>query len=138
MVGIGCRFPGGVLGPQSYWELLANGDFARGADRWLFTDDYHWNWRIEDQPLMTLFEQGWFGVLALGLACVGLCGVLSYVVSRRTTEFGIRMALGASAARVGRSVMYDALVLTGPTGRSLCRAVAPSTWALRKSRALAA
>jgi hypothetical protein len=51
-------------------ELLANGDFARGTDRWLFTDDYHWNWRIEDQPLMTLFEQGWLGVLAIGLVVV--------------------------------------------------------------------
>jgi ABC-type antimicrobial peptide transport system permease subunit len=53
-----------------------------------------------------------FGLLALGLACVGLCGVMSYVVSRRTTEFGIRLALGASSARLGRSVMYDTLLLT--------------------------
>jgi predicted permease len=53
-----------------------------------------------------------FGLLALGLACVGLCGVMSYLVSRRTTEFGIRLALGASSTRLGRSVMYDTLLLT--------------------------
>ena len=37
VVGIGCRFPGGVLGPQSYWEFLANGGDAISevpSDRW--------------------------------------------------------------------------------------------------------
>jgi ABC-type antimicrobial peptide transport system permease subunit len=55
---------------------------------------------------------GVFGVLALILACVGIYGVMSFLVARRTQEIGIRVALGAGVKDVIGLVLGQGLALT--------------------------
>lgn len=55
---------------------------------------------------------GVFGGIGLMLAVVGLYGVMSYTVSRRTREIGIRIAMGAQRGTVQRMVVRQGLVLT--------------------------
>jgi ABC-type antimicrobial peptide transport system permease subunit len=54
-----------------------------------------------------------FGALALGLACLGLYGMMSYTVARRTSELGIRLALGASRTAVLWLVLRQTLAMIG-------------------------
>ena len=54
-----------------------------------------------------------FAVLALTIACVGLYGTVAYNVARRTSEIGIRMALGAQRGRLVWLVLREVLMLAG-------------------------
>src|SRR5205814_454724 len=65
------------------------------------------------RPRFTMFLLMIFTIVAVGLAAIGLYGVLAYSVAQRTREIGIRMALGASRRAVARSVMSQGMLLAG-------------------------
>jgi len=67
--------------------------------------------RLLFQERLVARLSGFFGLLALVLACVGLYGLLSFEVSRRTREIGIRMALGAESESVLKLVLRQGIVL---------------------------
>jgi predicted permease len=73
---------------------------------------------LDEQVARTLTNQRlvaqlstFFGLLAAFLSCIGIYGLMSYVVSRRTNEIGIRMALGAARFHVGWLFIREILLL---------------------------
>ena len=88
---------------------------------------------IDDRVAPTRFAMtlvGVFGLVALVLAMVALYGVISYAVSERTSEIGLRMALGADAAGIVRLVLRQGVALSGVgigIGLALALVVAQAT-----------
>ncbi|HKF59331.1 MAG TPA: FtsX-like permease family protein, partial [Blastocatellia bacterium] len=88
----------GAAGDQVLYEINTMEQLARSTlDRQRF--------------LLLLF--GVFAGLSLLLACIGVYGVLSYLTNQRVPEIGVRLALGATAGDVTRTVLRESLGMVG-------------------------
>jgi len=108
----------GAAAPGELAALIR--DEARAIDPQLFLTDVG---TMEDHlgyvyflPRMAALLLTLVGVLALVLACIGLYGMVSYGVSRRTREMGIRLAIGADRSRVVRLVLTSGLTVVALGG----------------------
>jgi ABC-type antimicrobial peptide transport system permease subunit len=114
-----------LVSNSAHFELRTNGDptvlvkQVRGAVAKADINLPLFDVRTQTQQIeQTLFKErlmsrlsSFFAILALVLACIGLYGLLSYEVARRTRELGIRMALGAQRTTLMRLVVRQGLLL---------------------------
>jgi predicted permease len=114
-----------ISGEQAFFELRTKGDpeamvaAARNIVNQTDSNLALFDISTESEQIERItFEErfiaqlsGFFGTLALLLACLGLYGLLSYEVTQRTREIGIRMAVGARRPDVVRLVLGQAIAL---------------------------
>jgi predicted permease len=97
--------------------MLAVQREVRAAGPGIMVNDIRTGRTIMDNGLfqakVVVMLLGVFGLLALGLASVGLYGIMAYSVQQRRREIGVRMALGASQGGVLRMILKRGLMLVG-------------------------
>ena len=106
-------------------------DAIRGSNRSVSLEFHSLSQRVDDtmsQERVLATLSGFFGGLALLLTAVGLYGVMAYIVTRRTHEIGIRMALGASPPSILRMVMRD---VAGLLAAGICAGIVGAHWITR-------
>ncbi len=89
-------------------NIVANGSFAAGMERWIFTDDDHLVWRIKNQYLMTLFETGALGLCAfLLLAGTALLGAIRAAAGGNLAAASVAGALVAFLCSCGFDYLLE-------------------------------
>jgi predicted permease len=122
-----------------YLRLRGSGDAAFAAIRAavaqvdpalpvsLTTFDDQIKQSLRTERMLAALSTG-FAVMALLLSVIGLYGVMSFVVTQRTQEIGVRLALGATRPAAVWLVLHDALIMVG-AGAAIAL---PAAWALRR------
>ena len=87
-------------------NLVQNGDFSRGHDRWFFSTDSHLPWHVKNLAVQVFFEQGGLGLLAIGLAVIFGLARLCQNVARGDLFSGVLLAALAGFLLVG---LFDSL-----------------------------
>jgi ABC-type antimicrobial peptide transport system permease subunit len=83
------------------------------------------------KPRFTTVIVGGFALVTLLLGAIGIFGVTSYVVSQRTHEIGVRMALGATAGDIARDVLRRAIGVAGVGAVAGCALALLATRSIR-------
>jgi hypothetical protein len=90
-------------------QLLRNGDFERGLDRWFFAADVDLPWHIHSLPVGVLFDQGWFGVVAWTLVLlVALGRGLALARAGHAAQIAATAALAAFLVSASLNTLIDA------------------------------
>lgn len=102
---------GNLTGNLAKMEEVWKGFFPERPFAYRFLDEEYGKMYLAEQKTGQIF--GLFAAIAIGIACMGLFGLVSYVALRRTREISIRKVLGAKASDVLKVLSADFFVLLG-------------------------